>query len=550
MNLKITRIIIAIALLLLSKASFTQDFIDKATISGNIYSEASYYLEDTLIGAYKTKENIGANIYGNILYRYKGLSAGARYEAYLPQLVGFDDKYEGMGIAHRFVTYSDSLFDVSLGNYYEQFGSGLVLRSYEDKNLGIDNALDGFRAIVRPLRGVTLKGVIGKQRYYWESGQGTVRGLDAEWNILQFLKPESATNLIIGGSAVSRYQADSDPIYILPENVASFAGRMSLTSGGFFMSGEYAQKINDPSATNSIIYKSGQALVATTSYSQKGFGILFTGKWVDNMDFRSSRNATGNDLTLSYIPSTSLQHTYSLPGMYPYATQPTGEASLMGQVNYQIRKNSKLGGKYGTNIQLTASVANSIDKQKLNDTTEIETPGTLGYKTSFLSIGNEKYFHEVALEVSRKINKNLKTVAGVTSQFYNLAKIQGHPGEESVRALVVYADASYRFLESQNIRVETQHLSTKQDKGSWAMLLAEYTVAPHWSFAISDQYNYGNEDKKLRKHYFLGNVSYSHASHRISVRFGKQSEGVVCIGGVCRLVPASYAAGVVLSTSF
>lgn len=550
MNLHITKRIATVALLLLSKASFSQDFIDKANISGNIYSEASYYFEDTLIGAYKTKENLGANIFGNVLYRYKGLSAGVRYEAYLPQLVGFDNKFEGMGIAHRFVSYSDSLFDVTIGNYYEQFGSGLVLRAYEDKNLGIDNALDGFRAVIRPLKGVTLKAVIGKQRYYWDRGQGTVRGLDAEWNVLQLFKPESTTNILVGGNAVSRYQADNDPIYILPENVAAFAGRMSLTSRGFFISGEYSQKINDPSATNNTIYKIGQALVATTSYSQKGFGILFTGKWVDNMDFRSSRNATGNDLTLSYIPSTSLQHTYSLPGMYPYATQPTGEASLMGQVNYQIRKNSKLGGKYGTNIQLSASVANSINKQKLHDTIEIGESGTLGYKTKFLSIGNEKYFHEVSLEVNRKISKNLKTVAGATSQFYNLAVIQGHPGEESVKALVVYADISYKFLESQNIRVEAQHLSTKQDKGSWAMLLAEYTVAPHWSFALSNQYNYGNPEKERRKHYFLGNVSYSHASHRVSVRFGKQSEGVVCIGGVCRLVPASYAAGIVLSTSF
>lgn len=550
MNLKIIRIISALSLLLFSKASFSQDFVDKATVQGNIYSESSYYLEDTLIGAYKTRENIGANIYGNILYRYKGLSAGVRYEAYLPQLVGFDNKFEGMGIAHRYVSYSDSLFDVTIGNYYEQFGSGLVLRTYEDKNLGIDNALDGFRTVIRPIKGVTLKGVIGKQRYYWESGQGTVRGLDAEWNILQLLKPESATNLIIGGSAVSRYQADNDPIYILPENVAAFAGRMSLTSGGFFVSSEYAQKINDPSATNSIIYKSGQALVATTSYSQKGFGILFTGKWVDNMDFRSSRNATGNDLTLSYIPSTSLQHTYSLPGMYPYATQPTGEASLMGQVNYQIRKNSKLGGKYGTNIQLTASVANSINKQKLHDTIAIGQSGTLGYNTKFLSIGNEKYFHEVALEVSRKINKNLKTVAGATSQFYNIAILQGHPGEESVRALVVYADVSYRFLESQNIRVEAQHLNTKQHNGGLAMLLAEYTIAPKWSFTISDQFNYGNEDEDRRSHYYTGNVSYNQNATRISVRFGKQNEGVVCVGGVCRRVPASYGLNIVLSTTF
>ena len=35
--------------------------------------------------------------------------------------------------------------DVTIGNFYDQFGSGLVFRSYEERNLGIDNAMDGFR---------------------------------------------------------------------------------------------------------------------------------------------------------------------------------------------------------------------------------------------------------------------------------------------------------------------------------------------------------------------------------------------------------------------
>lgn len=544
MNLKIIRIIAAIALLLLSKASFSQDFIDKATVQGNIYSEAAYYLTDTLIGAEKVREYVRANIYGNILYRYKGLSAGARYEAYLPQLVGFDSRYEGMGIANRFVTYSDSLFDVTIGNYYEQFGSGLVLRIYEDKNLGIDNALDGFRAVIRPLKGVTLKALIGTQRYYWEKGSGTVRGLDAEWNILQLLKPESATNILVGGSTVSRYQSDKDPIYILPENVAAFAGRVSLTSGGFFVSGEYAQKINDPSATNNTIYKSGQALVFSASYSARGIGVLLTGKWVDNMDFRSSRNATGNDLSLSYIPATSQQQTYSLVGMYPYATQPLGEASAMAQLNYKIPKGSLLGGGYGTNLQLSGSLAHSIDKQKIHDTLAIGTPGTKGYKARFLSIGNEKYFHDFSLEIGRRINSRLKTVFGLANQFYNIAVLQGHPGDEPVKAWAFYADFSYNFLQSQNIRFELQHLETRQDQGSWGLFLLEYTLAPNWTFAVTDQYNYS------KKHYFIGNATYSYNAHRVSVSFGKQRSGVVCVGGVCRFVPASYGATLILSTSF
>ncbi len=282
-----------------------QDFIDNATVQGNIYSEANYYFTDTLIGAPEVPEYIRANIYGNVFYRYKGFNAGVRFEAYQPPLLGFDSRYEGLGIAHRFASYADENYEVTIGNFYEQYGSGLVLRAYEDKNLGIDNAFDGFRLLVRPAKGVVIKGMIGKQRFFWDVGPGTVRGFDAEWSLLQTFLPESSTNLTIGASAVSRFQSDKDPIFNLPENVAAFASRASLYAGNYFFSAEYAWKVNDPSATNNLIYKEGQALVLSGSFSKKGIGVLLSAKYVDNMDFRSSRAATGNDLTLGYIPAIS-----------------------------------------------------------------------------------------------------------------------------------------------------------------------------------------------------------------------------------------------------
>jgi len=41
-------------------------------------------------------------------------------------------------------------------------------------------------------------------------------------------KPDAKTIVILGGSAVSRFQRDEDPIYNLPENVAAFAGRLTI----------------------------------------------------------------------------------------------------------------------------------------------------------------------------------------------------------------------------------------------------------------------------------------------------------------------------------
>jgi hypothetical protein len=539
------------SLLLVSLSNvYGQDFIEKATVQGNIYTESNYYFSDTIIGAEEVPEYIRTNIYGNIFYRYKGINAGIRYEAYQPPLVGYDPRYEGQGIAHRFVNYSDSLYEVTIGNFYEQYGSGIILRAYEDKNLGIDNAFDGFRLLVRPINGLTIKGMIGRQRYFWENGPGIIRGADADWSLLQFFRPESLANLTVGFSAVSRFQKDRDPLYNFPENVAAFSARTSLFTGGFFFSGEYAWKVNDPSATNNLIYKNGESIIFTGSYSTKGFGFLASAKYIDNMDFRSSRTATGNDLTLNYLPATTRQHTYSLAGMYPYATQPTGEVGALGQVNYLIPKNTKIGGKYGTNIQLSASIANSIDKEKVNDTLAIGTSGTLGYKSSLGKIGDEKYFHDISIEVNRRLSRDLRLVAGFASQYYNKAVIEGHPGEEPVNAWIVYADIARRLQNRKSIRFEAQHLQTKQDNGSWAMVLTEFSIAPKWTFSLSDQYNYGNEEKDLRKHYYSINMSFNKGPHRLSISYGKQSEGIICVGGICRKVPAAYAAGITFSTTF
>jgi len=111
-------------------------------------------------------------------------------------------------------------------------------------------------------------------------------------------------------------------------------------------------------------------------------------------------------------------------------------------------------------------------------------------------------------------------------------------------------DLNQKLQDNRNIRYEVQHLLTRQDKGSWLMMLVEYSIAPQWSFSITDQYNYGNEDKDYRTHYFLLNASFNKGPHRLSFNYGKQREGIICVGGICRKVPAAYAAGITFSTTF
>ena len=87
-------------------------------------------------------------------------------------------------------------------------------------------------------------------------------------------------------------------------------------------------------------------------------------------------------------------------------------------------------------------------------------------------------------------------------------------------------------------------------RGDWAFGLLEYTISPHWSFSIADKWNYGNPVPEFRDHYFTGNVTFIHEATRVMLSAGRQSEGVVRVGGVCRVVPASSGVTLTVSTSF
>jgi hypothetical protein len=65
-----------------------------------------------------------------------------------------------------------------------------------------------------------------------------------------------------------------------------------------------------------------------------------------------------------------------------------------------------------------------------------------------------------------------------------------------------------------------------------------------------DQYNYGNEAVDQRVHYMYGTVGHIEGANRIAIGYGKRREGIFCIGGVCRAVPASNGFEITFTSSF
>ncbi|MBQ3982367.1 MAG: hypothetical protein II633_01195 [Bacteroidales bacterium] len=525
-------------------------------VTGNIQLDGQISREDSVIGAANVPEKLLMNARADILYTNGNFSAGLRFEAYQNPMLGFNSKYKGQGIANYFAAYNGEKLSVTLGNFYEQFGTGMILRAYEDRYLGIDNSLLGLNVALRPIEGVTIKALAGKQRYYWDYGEGIVRGIDGEVNLNSVIKPwaDSKFRATLGAGFVSKYEPDQTISYTgnaayrlnLPLNVGAGAVRADLSYGNWSLQAEYAHKGQDPSVMNNYIYREGEALMLNATYSQKGFSANVQAKRVDNMSFKSVRTESGEMLYINYIPAITKQHTYAFLSMYPYATQTTGEMGLQGDVMYKIAKETFLGGKYGTDIHLNGSIITGID------TNQIGADGTLGYTSEWFKTG-DLYYADASIEVAKKLSKALKLTCTYGYQIFNPI-VEGHEGSLHHNHILV-GDLTWKINRKNVLRFEAEWMGSDSkydanvdDKrcGDWIMGLVEYNFTSAWFVSISDQYAYrdgiGN--------YYNISVGYNHGATRLQLGYGKQREGLLCIGGVCRQVPASNGLTFSLTTSF
>ena len=536
---------------------------DGGQVHGNFSTDIQYYNEDSAIGAVVLPQRMGANGWGNIIYTNGAFEAGMRFESYTPPLAGYPAglPYSGTGIGYRYARYTMSDLEVTVGNFFEQFGQGMVFRSYEERYLGVDNAVDGIRVKYRPVPGVNLKGFVGQQRLNFANeavkGPGTVRGIDAEISLSEFFDSTwtSANNLIVGGSFVSKYQEDRDPLLVLPENVGAYALRANFTTPRWNLYAEYAYKINDPNNRNGFIYKPGQAMMVNATYSVKGFGASLGAHSFDNMFYQSDRTSpSAFDLNINFLPPLTKQHTYNLPAtLYPYATQPNGEVSWQGEVFYKWKKGTKLGGKYGTKLAVNYSVAYALDTTELgaaDDTTQ-----RLGYTSRMFVPGDRMYFSDFNIELRKRVSETLELAITYLNLVYDIDIIQGKPGKPKVYGDMYILEGLQTIDDRTSLRFELQHLSTKQDQGNWATGLAELTFSPHWFLAAMIQYNYvGNDELEAKGQeplaYPLGSVGYIRGGNRFQFNYGRQRAGIFCVGGVCRQVPASNGLSLSITSTF
>ena len=484
---------------------------------------------------------------------FTGVRVDVRGELTQWPLLGFETDFGGYGLSRLSAKTDFTWGHVTLGDVYAQFGSGLVMRLYEDRGLGVDNSLRGAKIELNPYKGIDLVLVGGKQRRYWSCYEDkawgwnyrrdAVMGADLEFDIDRWSKllDEKDISLSLGGSFVSKYEAADTIItllesgmymYNLPRWIGAGAVRANVQAQGFDVFVEYAYKANDPTTENLYSYRPGQALLVSMSYSRKGLSVLAQIKRSENMSFRSERQRFGLAGRINHLPPFAQQHTYALPNMSPYATQYVkGEWAFQTEVTNTWRRKTPMGGRYGTTLKLGASHIRGLKNEG-------------SWEVDYSTAG--EYYTDIHVELNKRITSNWWLNAMMMYQTYNQLVIEGSGG--IVRSGIFVLDTKVEVTDNVSMRGEAQYLYSPHSHGQWMFLLYELNLWKCLTLSGEWTYNIGGGPDATHDHFYTASVTYTHGAHRLMVGYTKTQEGHNCSGGVCRYVPQQE--GVSMSYNF
>lgn len=312
------------------------------SISGSFESNNQLYVKDAVTNAVFPQDRIGSNNYLKADYRFQKISMGIQYEAYLPSLQGYPFVLNDAKLVQKYLSYQDTKFGLTVGNFYEQFGSGLVFRSWENRQLGINNAMEGINLRISPTNNLDLKFVYGKQRKNFDKSDGTLRAVDANYQIIKSAEINSEKSLSAGVSFVSRYQQYTGPDPNFKPTVNAFSSRVNYSDNNSTFSAEYVIKSKDEHLANQQNTNTGKALLINYGYSKNNAGFNLNLRRLENMDFRTDRSADQSQLLINYIPALTKQQGYYLSNIYVYNAQTLGEIGGQADLYYNLPKNTKL----------------------------------------------------------------------------------------------------------------------------------------------------------------------------------------------------------------
>ncbi|HLP49294.1 MAG TPA: DUF6029 family protein [Chitinophagales bacterium] len=519
--------------------------------SGSFQNNTNFFIRDEKIGAFNLPHydnlKVGTDNWLELKYTNDKfeLQTGVRIDFFYNSILRVPTSpYTGVGVGNFFIKKKVKDLTITGGYIYDQIGSGIIYRTFEERALGIDNALLGARLEYDVKGKVKLKAFAGAQKLKFTVLKPLVLGFNADGNfstknnkvtfqpgvgvINRSMDRESMSTVV---STIESY--DTLGRFVPKFNTYAVTAYNTLTGGGFswyiegaYKSTEAIKKDQIHDAKDSLINSAGNCIFTTLNYSQPGIGVILQFKRTENFYLHSSPNATEAlfDGLLNFLPPVSRQNSLRLPARYFAPSLENRELAFGAEITYS------------PNRKMTFTAQGSYIRDFL----------LKKYHPT-----DTAFFAEGYLAGTFKPTKNIEVEVGFMYARYNKF-LYRKEGEHEIDAYSPFVEFGYKINKKHSLRVEVQYQHVMKDYGQWIYALIEYNFAPHFSFAVSDMWNFDpNPDiNPNANHYYSVFAGYTLGPHRFTLSYVKQVEGIVCTGGVCRIEPAFSGVKIGVNSTF
>ncbi len=524
----------------------------QSVFSGSFQSNTNFFIRDPKIGASNLPHydnlKIGSDIWLNLNYNNEklGLDVGIRGDAYLNSILRNPTvPITKAGLGYFFIKKRFKELAFTAGYMYGQIGSGMIYRAYEERPLGIDNALVGGKVEYNG-KHVKAFAFSGLQKDLFQFYMPIISGAGVEGNVTIKNKVTLVPGLGVMNRSmdqksmdglVAKIEALDTSLRFVPKyNVYAFTFYNTLTAGDFawYIEGAYKTKDAFYGANNVLLNKPGNAILTSVSYSKRGIGVSLQFKRTENFQLRTSPNETLFRGSLNFQPPIARQNSLRLPARYFAPALNQQEIAFGGEINYSPNKKWRFLANFSEirDFFFKPSITSKVDYK----------PNTLG-GIDTISTPIRSFFREGLLLAEFKPNKKFQFDAGFQYIFYN-RQIYIGDGEINVTALTPFVEFQHKFNKKMSYRVEVQYQYVPKDYGQWIYALVEFNIAPMLSISVSDMWNFKpNPDNPLPVytkplHFYSVFAAYTYKSNRFTLNYARQVGGIVCTGGVCRYEPA------------
>lgn len=398
------------------------------------------------------------------------------------------------------LNYNNINTSITLGNFYALFGRGMILKSYEDRDVRVDNNLMGIK-IDAEYNGFSITALSGMPEKFNSVRADILHALDIEYS--------GIPKLLLGISHASSLPDVPNAVTTSLNSV-----RIQPSIGSFDLYLEYGIKQNDElkekifADERSIV---GRGFYGNLSYYYSSFSILSEFKYYDNFALVNS------DGTVFYNtpPSLRKEYSYVLLNRHPSPLDQANEKGFQVEANYNFLDNSYLTVNFG----MTKTLPKTSFYQLVN---KLNLSEVIQHKEFFTQI-NLKWTDNYTSIASFGYNEELQTT---TKSFTPIFENRFYFGEVNTIKVV---------LEHQQ-----NHNRTTNEKYYSDVLEIEYLRSPDWSvsFVTEIESKEPTPDRIVRRIWAFFQFGYQITENiNASILAGSRQSGNICIGGVCRFEP-------------